>query len=138
MTARLSLSSLSGNRGESTLDCIRLKDILVFGHYGVSAEERDLGQRLRMNLLLELDLSHAAESDSLKDTVSYEDLYRKAKETAESESSHLLEHLAARVADRVMETWPIVQAVSVSLSKLNLPFPGECREAEVEVRRERA
>ncbi len=119
------------------MDHIRIKDIIIYGHYGVTDEEREVGQRLLMDLDLELDLSAAAESDSLADTVSYEEVYGSARVRAEGLRCKLLEHLAARVADGLLEEHAAVDRITVSLRKMNLPFPNTCREVEVLLTRER-
>jgi len=120
------------------MDHIRIRDIIIYGHYGVSDEEREVGQRLLMDLDLDLDLSAAAASDALADTVSYEDVYGKARARAEGLRCKLLEHLAARVADDLLAAHPNVLRVTVGVRKMNLPFPNTCREVEVELTRERA
>ena len=119
------------------MDHIRIKDIIIYGHYGVSNEEREVGQRLLMDLDLELDLSEAAASDALAATVSYEEVYGAAKERAEGLRCKLLEHLAAQVADELLGRYEAVQRIGVVLRKMNLPFPNTCREIEVELQRER-
>lgn len=119
------------------MDHIRIKDIIIYGHYGVSNEEREVGQRLLMDLDLELDLSGAAQSDALADTVSYEKVYGSAKERAEGLRCKLLEHLAARVADELLEDHSAIERITVILRKMNLPFPNTCREIEVQLTRER-
>jgi len=119
------------------MDHIRIKDIIVYGHYGVSNEEREVGQRLLMDLDLELDLSGAAASDALAETVSYEKVYSAAKARAEGLRCKLLEHLASRVADELLRVHPSLERITVILRKMNLPFPNTCREIEVQLTRER-
>ncbi len=119
------------------MDHIRIKDIIIYGHYGVSDEEREVGQRLLMDLDLKLNLSAAADSDSLADTVSYEEVYGAARVQAEGLRCKLLEHLAAKVADALLEAHPKVKSIKVALRKMNLPFPNTCREVEVVLKRER-
>ena len=119
------------------MDHIRLKDIIVYGHYGVSAPEREVGQRLLMDLDLSLDLQAASRSDALADTVSYEEVYTRVREKAEGKACLLLEHLAGLVADDLLEAYPALAGVTVSIRKMNLPFPTTCREVEVLLTRER-
>ena len=119
------------------MDSIRLKDIIVYGYYCASDPERQVGQRLLMDLELDVDLSEAAASDALVDTVSYEEIYVAAQQLAGGTRCRLLEHLAQRVIDGLLQHFPRLAGVEVSLRKMNLPFPNTCREVEVRLRRER-
>lgn len=119
------------------MDHIRLKDIIVYGYYGMAGPEQQVGQRLLMDLDLAVDLSEAAASDHLADTVSYEEVYVAAQQLAGGARCQLLEHLAAAVIDGLLHRFPRVERVAVSLRKMNLPFPNTCREVEVVLERGR-
>lgn len=119
------------------MDSIRLRDIIVYGYYGASDPERQIGQRLLMDLDLAVDLSEAAASDGLADTVSYEEIYVAAQQLAGGTRCRLLEHLAQQVIDGLFHRFPRLAGVGVSLRKMNLPFPNTCREVEVRLYRER-
>jgi len=97
--------------------------MLFFGHHGVSPEEQALGGRYQVDMEVELSTKVAAASDELKDTVNYARLYKLTKEVIEGRSRHLIEALAEELASQVLSTFP-VQAVSVSLYKLNPPIRG--------------
>ena len=66
-------------------DVIKLKDITVFGFYGVSPAEREVGQKIQIDLDLHSDLSAACRSDSLADTINYESIYSKVMEVVGGE-----------------------------------------------------
>lgn len=119
------------------MDHIRLKDIIVYGYYGASDPERQIGQRLLMDLELGVDLAAAAASDALADTVSYEEIYVAAQQLAGGTRCRLLEHLAQKVIDGLFERFRAVRSVGIGLRKMNLPFPNTCREVEVLMTRER-
>ena len=59
------------------MDRIVLHDIIVQGRHGAYAQEREQPQTLRIDLVLQLDLSRAAASDDLADTLDYADVYRR-------------------------------------------------------------
>ena len=119
------------------MDSIRLRDIIVYGYYGASDPERQIGQRLLMDLDLSVDLSQAAATDPSADTVSYEEIYVAAQQLAGGTRCRLLEHLAQQVIDGLFHRFPRLGGVGVSLRKMNLPFPNTCREVEVRLFRER-
>jgi dihydroneopterin aldolase len=120
------------------MDHIRLRDIIIYGYYGFTSKEQAVGQRLLMDLDLGIDLESAALSDQLTDTVSYEEVYVTAQHLAGGIRCRLLEHLAAQVIEGLLLRFKRVERVTVSLRKLNLPFPNTCREVEVELTRERS
>src|SRR5487761_354648 len=62
------------------------------------------------------DLSEPGKSDRIEDTVDYRQVRAIAQEVIEGESQNLLETLAARIADRVLQL-PRVGGVSVRISK---------------------
>jgi dihydroneopterin aldolase len=115
---------------------VRLHDIVLFAHLGVSRAEREVGQRIHLDLELRLDLSRAARTDALGDTVSYETIYRTVESVVAACRHQLLETLAGDLIDRLLADYP-VEAVRVRVRKPNVPFAGNLASAEVEMSRER-
>lgn len=111
-------------------DLIRLKDLNVFGYYGVSPAEREVGQKIQLDIEMQADLKAACESDSLKDTINYESVYAKVMEVVSGKKHRLLESLGEDISQVLLENFP-VSKVSVSLRKLNLPFPNNLSYVEV-------
>jgi dihydroneopterin aldolase len=111
-------------------DIIRLKDLTVFGHYGVSPAEREVGQKIQLDIELKADLKAACESDSLKDTINYESVYATVMEVLSSRKHRLLEALGEDVAYSLIRSFP-VSTVTVNIRKLNLPFPNNLSYVEI-------
>ena len=111
-------------------DIIRLKDLTIFGHYGVSPAEREVGQKIQLDIELHADLKAACQSDSLKDTINYESVYAKVMEAVSQSRHRLLEALGEDISYRLLEHFP-VSKVTISLRKLNLPFPNNLSYVEV-------
>jgi dihydroneopterin aldolase len=123
-------------RQESTLsDLIRLKGLTVFGHYGVSPAEREVGQKIELDIDLYADLREACRSDSLKDTINYEAVYAKVFEIVSGQKHRLLEALGEDICYHLLKNFP-VSRVSVHLRKFNLPFPNSLSHVEVCLTRE--
>ncbi|MCC6350796.1 MAG: dihydroneopterin aldolase [Candidatus Eisenbacteria bacterium] len=115
---------------------IRLEGLSVFGHHGARPYEKEAGQRLEVDLVLE-PLSAASEtSDRLSDTIDYDLLYQQVREVVEGRSFHLLETLARTTADSILEKFPI-RSATVRISKQNLGWTTGGR-AVIEVTREKA
>jgi dihydroneopterin aldolase len=106
------------------MDEISLTGMVFFGTHGVNPEERTLGQRFGLDLILRLDLTAASESDDLADTVSYSAIYKLVKREMEGEPSNLLEHLTGRIARSVLAHDDRIEHVRVTVSKLNPPLKG--------------
>jgi dihydroneopterin aldolase len=117
-------------------DFIRLKDITIFGFYGVSPQEREVGQKIQIDLDLYADLSAACASDSLQDTINYESVYTSVMEVVGAGKRYrLLETLGEEICDVVIRTYP-VERVKIRLRKLNLPFPNNLSNIEIRLTRE--
>jgi dihydroneopterin aldolase len=117
-------------------DIIRLKDITIFGFYGVSPAEREVGQKIQIDLDLHADLGAACRSDSLQDTINYEAVYSTVMEVVGGEEHYrLLEALGEEICTAVIDSFP-VSRVEIRLRKLNLPFPNNLSHVEVVLTRD--
>lgn len=97
-------------------DRISIKGLRCFGHHGVDEPEREAGQEFLVDVECLLDLSEAAASDSISDTVDYAELIAQIREIVETESHLLLEKLAQRIIDAILER-PRLGQVTVAISK---------------------
>lgn len=117
-------------------DLIRLKDITVFGFYGVSPQEREVGQKIQMDLDLHADLSGACATDSLHDTINYESVYSTVMEVVGSGKRFcLLETLGEAICEAILSGYPVTR-VDIRMKKLNLPFPNNLTHVEIHLTRE--
>ena len=101
------------------MDRIVLHDIVVQGRHGVQARERETPQPFRVDLVLQLDLSRAAASDDLRDTINYAEVHRRIVEIVQTHSYALLERLANVILDAVASDERIVVA-DISIAKPGL------------------
>jgi dihydroneopterin aldolase len=95
-------------------------------------QERKVGADFTVSLRVGVDLSLPAESDDVADTLNYATLYEVVKQQMEI-PSQLLEHVAGRIGKAVMDTFPQVTGVDVTLTKLNPPMGADCAGASVEL-----
>jgi dihydroneopterin aldolase len=98
------------------VDRILLEGMSFQGRHGVRPAERESPQEFKVDVEVDSDLSEAGKSDRIEDTVDYRQVQAIAKEVIEGESQQLLETLAARIADRVLQLQR-VGGVSVRISK---------------------
>jgi dihydroneopterin aldolase len=109
---------------------IHLKNIRVFTNHGCLTEEEKIGSDYLVNLRIEANLSTAAKSDSLSDTIDYVHLNTIVVEEMQKRSK-LLEHVGQRIINRVLEELDKVQFVDVSVAKVNPPIGGDVAEVIV-------
>ncbi len=114
---------------------IVLKGINVFGYYGVSPMEREVGQKLQIDVEFCHDFTKACVTDSLEDTVNYERVYLKVMETVEKNRFNLMETLADAICSGILNSFP-VKRIKVTIRKLTLPFPNNLDHVAVIVERE--
>lgn len=118
------------------VDRIEIRGLRVFGRHGVLEEERREGQPFVVDMTLELDLSRAAATDALVDTVDYGALARRLAEAVGRTRFELIEALAGHLADLAL-TDSRVRAVEVRVAKPRAPVTVQLDEVAVVVRRSR-
>ena len=85
------------------MDKIRLHDIVVYGHHGVSAEEQAVGRPFEVDVEMALDLRAAGEADDLAATVDYAAVCALVAQVNAAGPYRLLEVFAERVAKEVLD-----------------------------------
>ena len=118
------------------MDKIILSGIELFARGGVTEAEKQIGHRYRVEVELGTDVSVAARTDSLADTIDYVRVYGIVRETLVERSYNLVETVAVRTAERMLEELP-AQYATVRLTKLNPPIDGIVASETVEVTRGR-
>ena len=118
------------------MDSITLNNIRIYAYHGCLPEETKIGSDYRVDLSVEADLDHSAETDVLADTVDYVHLNRIVKEEMH-QPSKLLEHVAKRIMDRVFKELSPVQACKVKVAKLNPPLGGDVMDVHISLSRTR-
>lgn len=103
---------------------ISIEDMRFFAYHGCFAEEAKTGRQFRVDLFFETDTLIAEETDKLDDTVNYRDVYHMIKEEMEIRS-HLLEHVARRIMDRLVRDFEGVLGAEVTVAKLHPPVDGQ-------------
>jgi dihydroneopterin aldolase len=109
---------------------LELQGLEVFGRHGVLEEEHRDGQTFLYDVRLEL--ADAPPSDRVEDTVDYRDIADCVREVSDGHQFHLLEALAAAVADAILERFA-VERVRVRVRKPSpAGVPAEFAAATVE------
>ncbi len=111
---------------------ISLDEIRFSACHGVFPQEALTGNTYIVNLRIRVDLSHAIETDALPTTLNYAEIYE-ALHSEMKIPSQLIEHVAGRMAQRLLKDFPSIEALDLTLSKQNPPMGGDLRSASVEL-----
>jgi dihydroneopterin aldolase len=114
---------------------IEITGLSLYTHHGVSEAEREVGQRLMLDLRLELGETDATLTDRVEDTVDYGEVCQLVALIAQQRSHRTLERLCSTIADRLLADYE-VEAVWVKATKPEPPIPLPVEEVSVEVWRE--
>ena len=117
-------------------DRIHLQGIRVFAHHGVYDEEKRRGQIFLIDVDIAIDLSEAGSTDDLTRTIHYGELADAIVQRATSERWDLIERVAERIAELVLED-SRVEAVTVTVHKPEVTLPTPVAGVSVAVTRER-
>jgi dihydroneopterin aldolase len=118
-------------------DRITLTGLRARGHHGVYDFERADGQDFLVDVDLELDLSVAAASDDVADTVHYGELAEGLVEVVTGAPVDLLETLADRLVAVCLRNHRVT-AATVTVHKPQAPIPHAFTDVAVTLRRDRA
>ncbi|HEV2752265.1 MAG TPA: dihydroneopterin aldolase [Solirubrobacteraceae bacterium] len=119
-----------------TAVAIEVSGLSLYTHHGVSEAEREVGQRLVIDLTLEAGEPDATVTDLVEDTVDYAEVCSLVTLVAQRRSYATLERLCAAIADRLLDDFRL-ESVVVKVTKPEPPIPLAVEEVAVEIWRER-
>jgi dihydroneopterin aldolase len=119
-------------------DRIFIKGLSLHAYHGVLAYEGKVGQSFSIDLGLEIDLSDAARSDKVVDTVSYDKVADCASKAFCAKPYKLIEAAAGSVADAMLAEFPRVLSVEVTIHKPHAPIAAIFSDVGVTLTRKRA
>ena len=103
-------------------DRIFINGLSLHAYHGVMPYEGKVGQTFTIDIELAIDLSAAARSDKVADTVSYDKVVECASAAFCAQKFRLIEAAAGSVADAVLARFPRVQSVRVTIHKPHAPI----------------
>ena len=98
------------------MDKIIIQGLQVYSLIGVYDWEREAKQPLIADITMQLDLSRAAQSDDVADTIDYAEAAQKLADVADKSEFQLLEALAAQMINAMFNAYPVRQ-VTLRLTK---------------------
>lgn len=108
-----------------------------YGYHGVFPEETRLGQRFIVDLIVETNLKKAGQTDNLEESINYGEIYEVCKRILEGPPYKLIESVAEKISDTLLEKFTKVTSVTVKVVKPDPPISGHYESVAVEITRGR-
>ncbi len=118
-------------------DTVFVSGLSLHAYHGVMQHEAKVGQTFKLDLVLDIDLAEASRTDKLKHTVSYDAVVRTASETFCSRRYKLVEAAAGAVAGAILDGFPPVRRIRVTVHKPHAPIAAAFDDVGVIVERSR-
>jgi dihydroneopterin aldolase len=124
-------------RGEDSPESVTVEitGLSLYTHHGVSEAEREVGQRLVLDVRLDIGETDATVTDSIEDTVDYAEVCQLVALIAQQRSHKTLERLCSTIANRLLADYDL-ESVWVKATKPEPPIALSVDEVSVEVWRE--
>ena len=115
-------------------DKIVLKNMVFYGYHGSFVVEKELGQKIAVDLEVYTDLQNLQDDTEL--SFNYVDAYTVIKEIVEEQEFNLVETMAETIAEQILSSYD-VEKVVVRVRKSQVPVGGYVDYLEVEIVRPR-
>ena len=118
-------------------DSVFVSGLALHAYHGVMQHEAKVGQTFKLDLLLDIDLAEASRTDQLKNTVSYDTVVKRASEAFCGRRYKLVEAAAGAVASAVLDGFPQVRRIRVTVHKPHAPIAATFDDVGVVIERAR-
>ena len=118
-------------------DAIFVNGLVLHAYHGVMPHEGKVGQPFVLDIVLDIDLTEASRTDKLRHTVSYELLVRTVSEAFCARRYRLVEAAAGAVADAVLERYPPLRSIRITVRKPQAPIAATFDDVGVTITRAR-
>jgi dihydroneopterin aldolase len=104
------------------LTTIRINKAKFYAYHGVFEYEKKYGGEFHVDIELQCDLSNLENTDDLKNTVNYLEVYNFVKDIVYSHKFNLIETLSQNICKGILERFEKVKRVNVRIRKPNAPL----------------
>jgi 7,8-dihydroneopterin aldolase/epimerase/oxygenase len=118
-------------------DAVFVTGLSLHAYHGVMHHEARVGQTFGLDLVLDTDLTDASRSDKLADTVGYDQVVEIASKAFSARRYRLVEAAAGAVAAAVLDRFPRVARVRVTVYKPHAPIAATFADVGVTIVRAR-
>ena len=109
---------------------ILLPQMQFHAYHGVLPQEHLVGAQFTVSLEVATRFDQALLSDNLEGTISYADIHAAVKDEMSTPSA-LLEHVAGRIAHRLLHDFPTIDSLKIEVMKQNPPMGADIPAAGV-------
>lgn len=100
-----------------------LENMEFYAYHGCLPEERSIGSLFRITIEIDYDATLALQTDDLNHAVDYQKIYQIVVDEM-SKPSNLIEHVAFRLKNKILKSFPQISDIRLKVSKLNPPIGG--------------
>ena len=115
------------------MDKIIIKGLKLFAYHGVNPEEKVDGQNFYLDITATLNAQKARVTDNVDDTVSYAKIVKTVRAVFCEKSYDLIEAAAHNVCVAIMQTYDLLDSVTVLLKKPEAPIKADFEYVAVEI-----
>jgi dihydroneopterin aldolase len=119
-------------------DQIIMSGMSFFSHVGVLLQEKRVGQNFILDVIIYCGHLTATETDNLAETIDYGQAYLLIRDIVGQAHYDLIERLAGAVADKLLQTYKLAEAVDVTVRKPEAPIDGPFDYMAVRICRQRS
>ena len=117
------------------MDCIRIRNLEVFGHHGVYREENKLGQKFIVCADLYMDTRTAGLSDDIEQSVNYGEVCKLINKHMREKTFYLIEAAAEDLAKAILLKFDRIERVELEVKKPWAPIGLPIEEVSVKIDR---
>jgi len=114
---------------------IYLNNMVFYGFHGIYPEERKLGQKFHVNLVIYTDDKFDPQIKNLKDTVDYTEVFYQIKQIMEVQQFQLLEDCANSIITSILKGFKVVIGLKVIIEKPGVPMNASLSSVAIEMER---
>jgi 7,8-dihydroneopterin aldolase/epimerase/oxygenase len=110
--------------------------MVFYGFHGVHPVEKEMGQRIEVDVELLSDFEAVGRADDLSRALNYVDIYEIVREIVEEKGFNLIEGIGVSIAGRILDQFEL-EKVTVRVRKPQPPLGGLVDAVEFEVSKDR-
>lgn len=111
---------------------VGLEGVRFIAPIGFFPEEQILKNEFLLNISVSFEIEAVNDTDSLKNTVDYSQLYNICHFHFQQEFK-LIETVAHSILNQVMESYPFLKEIHIRINKLNPPISAEVKNSFIEL-----
>ena len=112
------------------MDKIRLNNVQIYAYHGLLPEEKQLGQKFQVDVELSTDFTKSCITDSIEDTVNYEEIIEIINLSFKKSKKNLIESVAFNIVEKILMIDMVID-VLIKVRKPSVPINGICDSVEV-------